>query len=774
MDRSHAERILELPRLLERVASRCQTEFGRECILGLSPSYEKPTIDFRLKRTEEALALVLQGDIPVYANARDVREAVLNASKGQMLPGEILFRVAETLSALSRLGRFLQINHDRAPLLWSSGQLIPFLNDLQAAIESTVTPDGDVLDSASQELKSIRTKKTTQSKRILDRVQSMVNALKTYLQEPLFTERSGRYVLPVKSAYKGKVPGIVHDSSGSGQTLYIEPQAIVDETNKLREIEGLEKEEIEKVLRALSGKVGDHGEAISNGLQVLAEIDAAIACGIDAEKTNAHAPKLVDTPLLNIEVGHHPLLDREVSVPLDLSVGGSSRSLLITGPNTGGKTVCLKTLGLYTLMMGCGIFPPAKRTEYGPFSGVWADIGDEQSIEQSLSTFSGHLKNVSRALKQASNGSLCLFDEIGAGTDPAEGAAIGKAVLTTLVERGAVVAATTHYGELKEFAIADDRFSTAAMEFDLQSLKPTYRLIPGATGASHAFEIARRYGLPNDVAERAESLLGEFAIAERDKSAQLDALIAEARQQKDEAEQLRKEAKHEAAQLRDERTALKEKLNEARESARDAIAEAMREMRAKYRELLDATARISGAKREQILEQARDLETEFAKAAANLETPTAKSAPISVGDTVRLRGRAQLANVLELQKGGAVVVQIGSLKFTVKPEDIEPAEETKPATPTRRRNATVGAATTISSELMLRRMRVEEAVEALADYFDDATLAGLHKARIVHGKGDGILRKVVRDFLSKRQEIAKYYEATPDAGGSGVTIVEFK
>ncbi|MEO7453611.1 MAG: endonuclease MutS2 [Fimbriimonadales bacterium] len=774
MDRSHAERVLDLPKLLERVAERCETEFGAEVVRDLQPSFDREVIAYRLRTTGEAVDLILRGDMPVYANARDVREPVRNAAKGSVLPGDSLFRIAETLGAFSRLGKYLQINRELAPTLWQLAESLPFLGDLQTKIESSVSPEGDVLDSASPELKAARAKKAAQTKRILDRVQSMVNSLRSYLQEPLFTERSGRYVLPVKSAYKGKVPGIVHDSSGSGQTLYIEPQSVVEETNKLREIEGIEKEEVEKVLRSLSEEVGKNGEAIAAGLVVLGEIDGALACGKDAEKTNGHLPKLIDEPMLRIEKGHHPLLDRNISVPLDLTVGGNAKSLLVTGPNTGGKTVCLKTLGLYSLMIGCGILPPAKRTEYGPFSGIWSDIGDEQSIEQSLSTFSGHLKNVSRALNQARAGALCLFDEIGAGTDPAEGAAIGKAVLDTLSQRGVVIAATTHYGELKEFAIADDRFTTAAMEFDLETLRPTYRLIPGATGASHAFEIARRYGLPDEVAVKAESLLGESAVAERQKSARLDDLVSSAARERDEAEEIRKAANAELGKLREERENLKRKLTDTREATRDALAEALREMRAKYRELLDATTHLKGAQREEVLEKARELESEFAGAAKMLDDVPREVDEIAVGDTVRVRGRAQLAQVLELQRGGTVVLQVGGLRFTVKREDVEQATPPKEKTIKRRQSSTVNAAANISSELMLRRMRVDEAQGALESYLDDATLAGLHKARIVHGKGDGVLRKFVRDFLARRQEVSRYYEAGVDAGGAGVTIVEFK
>jgi DNA mismatch repair protein MutS2 len=327
---------------------------------------------------------------------------------------------------------------------------------------------------------------------------------------------------------------------------------------------------------------------------------------------------------------------------------------------------------------------------------------------------------------------------------------------------------------LKEFAIADDRFSTAAMEFDLETLRPTYRLIPGATGASHAFEIARRHGLPDDVASKAESLLGEAAVSERQKAAQLDDLVSKAASDREEAEHARKSAISELEKLKEERKSFKEKLTDTREATRDALAEALREMRAKYRELLDATAHLKGSQREEILEKARGLEREFSDAAELLDEPRREADDLSIGDTVRVRGRSQLAQVLDIQRGGSVVLQIGALRLTVKDSDVEPAAAPKETSAKRRQTSTVSAAANISSELMLRRMRVEEAEEALEEYLDDATLAGLHKARIVHGKGDGVLRKVVRDFLAKRKEVSRYYEAGPDAGGAGVTIVEFK
>ena len=770
-ERTHAERALELQRLLDTVAKHCATKFGSDILRSLHPSFDRQVVLKRLTRTQEALQLLAAGDQPSYANARDVQSEVTVAAKGSTLPEETLFRVSETLGAFFRVRKWVESGETKELRVLS--MQIPVLLELAKNIEQTIAPSGEVLDGASATLASIRSKKAVQQKRILDRVQSLVNSLKSYLQEPIFTERSGRYVLPVKAAYKGKVPGIVHDSSGSGQTLYIEPENVLQETNKLRELDGAEKEEIDRILLELSGKVGAHSHEICAGIEALGEIDAVVGCGLEAEKTGGVLPRLVNDAMLSISKGHHPLLDRESSVPLDVTVGGSAGSLLITGPNTGGKTVCLKVLGLYALMIGCGILPPAREIIYGPFTAIFADIGDEQSLQQSLSTFSGHVKNLSRALKMASAGALCLFDEIGAGTDPAEGAAIGKAILSSLAEKGAVIAATTHYGELKEFAIESSDFRTAAMEFDLTTLKPTYKLIEGATGASHAFEIAKRYGLPESVARTAEQLLSDQARTDRGKAEKLDALIAEATSKREQAEELMRENAKELAKLKAERENVKQKLERVRESAQAELSEAIREMRAKYRALLASTASLAGQTREKVLEQAREVEEQFVEASHALEQSPENAQGISEGDVVRVRGRAQTAVVLELQKTKAVV-QMGALRFSVDPKDLELAQhkESKP-----RRSSTShhqSAATTVSSELMLRRLRVDEAMASLQEYFDTAALANLQRARIVHGKGDGVLRKVVRDFLAKRSDVSRFYEAASAEGGAGVTIVEFK
>ncbi|HET6645195.1 MAG TPA: hypothetical protein VFG65_06830, partial [Fimbriimonadales bacterium] len=380
--RSPAEGALELPRVLEEVSRHCDTQLGADATLELQPSFDNDLVSKGVKRTAEALELYNGGEIPVYSNATDVRAAVEAAEKMSSLAGEDLFRIGETLGGMARLRAALVKAKYRARELWGLGENLAYLPRLQDEIEAAIHPDGEVDDSATPALKSLRAKKLTQSRRILDRLQNLISgSLRNYLQEPIYTQREGRYVVPVKAQYRGKVPGIAHDASASGQTVFIEPAPIVDAMNALREIEAAEREEVERILLELSRKVGDSGGEILVGIEALAELDCIFAKARYSALNRCSEPAIKSGRFLSISRGHHPLIDRSASVPLDVSVGGSHKSLIITGPNTGGKTVCLKVVGLYSLMIGCGIFPPASNVIYGPFADVWADIGDEQSLQ---------------------------------------------------------------------------------------------------------------------------------------------------------------------------------------------------------------------------------------------------------------------------------------------------------------------------------------------------------------------------------------------------------
>ncbi|MCH8273461.1 MAG: endonuclease MutS2 [Armatimonadetes bacterium] len=784
-ERPHAERVLELPLVLALVAERCRTTLGSEAVLELRPTFDPALIEQRVSQTAEATEITANEEPPEYGATRDVREPVAAAEKGALLSGVDLFRVAETLGAMARLRAFLVSERERAPALWRVGENLAYITELQKALKEAVGPEGDVLSSASPKLRSLRNQLSTRQRRLATRLQSMVaGPLRTYLQEPIYTLREGRYVVPVKAQYRGKVPGIVHDTSGSGQTLFVEPEQMVADANRLREVEAEEREEVERVLRKLSDSVGEHTQEILTGIEALAELDCIFARARYAYDRKAEAPKLKKGAYFSITDGHHPLIPREESVPITVAVGGRFRSLLLTGPNTGGKTVTLKLLGLYALMIGCGIFPPARSVEYGPFSGVWADIGDEQSLQQSLSTFSGHLTNIAEVFKGAKVGDLVLLDEIGAGTDPREGSALGRAILESLTERGAVVAATTHFGELKNFAQASERFSCAATEFDMETLRPTYVLIPGASGASHALEISLRYGLPENVVKAAERHLGVSASEERDKSAVLDALIAGAREDRKQSEESKAALNEERAALAKEREAWQAKMKKTRQNAEERVLEAIREAREQYRSLLEdlksvsQEGGVSGSEREKILERARGIEHNLRASRDEVAAAGRVGPPqrIERGMSVKLRDHGQVGRVVDVKTSGKVVVRIGIVKLTVAPEDLEPVTEEEPSKKSGRRgeSLSVSKAQNAATELHLRNMRVEEATEALERFFDDAALAGLPRVRLVHGKGEGVLRSVVRQFLSSQDDVESVREGGPGEGGSGVTIVYFK
>ena len=728
----------------------------------------------RLEQTEDARRLILKNEPPNYGSIRDVSTPVEICGKGGTVVGEELFRIAESLGGMARLRKYFSTNKNNATSLWQLAENLPYLDSLAEMLFNAIGNEGEVLDSASPALKKLRTEKNTHARRLVTRIQNLINgSLRNYLQEPIFTIREGRYVLPVKAQYKGKVPGILHDASATGQTVFIEPETVVAESNKLREYEAAEKEEIERILRDLSSRVGANAQEIKNGLESVAELDTILAKGRYALDRNCSTPVLTEGNLLEIREGHHPLLDTSISVPVSVTIG--YKSLLITGPNTGGKTVTLKILGLYSMMMGCGIFPPATGVKYGVFTRVFADIGDEQSLTQSLSTFSGHLKNIAAIFRKVSKGDLVLFDEIGAGTDPVEGAALGKAILMSLADKGVNVAASTHYGEIKAFAQEDDRFLCAAMEFDLNSLRPTYRLIPGASGHSHAFEISKRYGIPSEVVSKAETLLGDEAKSTREMSARLDKYLKDAKSDRDKAAELLVNSEEERQSFLKQQERDELRSRDLRANLEKELEEAIRESRQKYQELLELLKR--GVNREEIIEEAKTIETKLVEkrkiVAPRLtgETPT----KLEIGMEVHILKNGQRGTITDLPKSGKVIVQAGMLKITTDRTDLRIIKETKSKSkPQRTTNLSLEKTQTVSPELHLRHNSYEDASNILDKFFDDAVLAGLPRLRIVHGKGGGVLRKLVQDFLRKRKEVSNFREGDPAEGGAGVTIVVMK
>jgi DNA mismatch repair protein MutS2 len=778
---THAARVLEFDTILQRLAFHCEMTLGAELAAALESSFDPNRVWAELERTSQAHKLLAALPVPSLGGARDNRSGLQRASKGGSLGGIELFQVGEALSAMRNFKNALQGRKGEFPRLWDIAQSLPELKLLEEQLSSSLDSGGEVRDSASAELARLRQRKQSATSRILERIQSYTSGKnRELLSDPIYTVRDGRYVVPVKVEYRGKVRGIVHDTSGSGQTLFVEPEDVLQLGNALREVEAAEREEVRRILAELSAKVGKASGETLTGLGAAAELDFLLAKARLAYDMKASMPQKWQGHGIVLQAARHPLLDINVAVPIDLSVGFEFQGLLITGPNTGGKTVAIKTVGLYVLMAQAGLFLPAIDVNLGPFTQIWADIGDEQSLEQSLSTFSGHIKNIADALKHLKPGALVLFDEIGAGTDPAEGAALAKAILLAIQERGGCIVASTHYGELKAFAYNTDGFRNAAMEFDVKSLRPTYKVLMGAPGASHALRIAERYGLPKEIVEQARE---GMSAEEQHVGKMLEQLELSQRQ----ARIAQGEADRRSAEVRKIEETASRKLAEAEEirknvhsRASETIEEALRDIRAEASRLfeeLKSSPRDSRLEA-RVREQLKDLNEYGTTVARDIAPKQAKRQTSQVelkkGMTVKIAGYAQAGVILEGPKNGQIVVQMGPLKLTADASSATPAETPKAATAKARPNIGLARAQSASTELHLRAMRAEDAIEELERFLDDAVLAGIPQLRIVHGKGEGILRKITQDVLRRNRNVERYRDGEANEGGHGVTIAYLK
>ncbi|HVT14008.1 MAG TPA: endonuclease MutS2 [Fimbriimonadaceae bacterium] len=775
----HALQVLEFDAIQERLQYLCETPIGAALAEELIPSFDADDVWRLLEQTREAMDFIAKRTAPSLGALRDPRKALDRASKGAALVGEEILQVADSLYAMRNLKEAVKAARADYPILWRHVEFLPEHKRLEDQIFDSLESDGMVKDGASPQLSSLRQKKRSTSQRIQDRIQSFTTgSTRELLSDPIYTVRDGRYVIPVKSENRGKVRGIVHDTSATGATVYIEPEEVLQLGNALREIQAAERTEEQRILASLSGKVGAIAEDAIGGIEQAGFVDFLLAkakLGYDLKGT---IPQPLKSVGIKIQGGRHPLLDPAIAVPLDIEVYADNGSVLITGPNTGGKTVSIKTVGLFALMAQSGIPVPALDVRLGPFTQVWADIGDEQSLQQSLSTFSGHIKNIAAALNGLKKGALVLLDEVGAGTDPAEGAAMARAILLDMQRKGAAILASTHYGELKAFAYNTDGFQNAAMEFDVKSLRPTYRLIMGAPGASQALRIAERYGIPKSVVEEARVGLGEqqqdvATMLEKLDQAQKQARIAQGEADRRLAELKRKEKEADA------------KLAEAREvrehahgRAQEAIDAALREIRLEAARLFDELKRAPDQKSiEKVRQDLKDLQSvgiEFAQELAPKKDKPAPAAGIAKGTTVRIEGYSQVGTVIEEPKGGQAVVQVGVLKMTVPVTSLSPvaapSQNLKRAQP----NVRLQKAQTATTEIHLRAMRAEDAERELERFIDDAVLGGLDSVRIVHGKGEGILRKVTQDYLRRHPHVRSYRFADASEGGEGVTVATFR
>ena len=781
---------LEFTRIREQLADYASCEMGRERCLSLAPMTNISLIQQRLRETSEARNLIQKhGSLPL-GGITDVRALIENAAKGAVLSARQLFDIACTLGASSRLASFLTKRKEECPMLVEiAKRVIPF-NKFEDRVEASISPDGEVVDEASPKLQKIRADMRSTHSRLLEKLNSIIQSksLRTALQEPIITQREGRYCIPVKAEYKSTVKGIVHDASASGATLFIEPSQVVDLGNSLRQLEAMEQEEIERILTELSAELGVIAEDALSSLEAVAEIDFTNAKARLSISHDAAEPTINNSGLIRFHRARHPLLKGNV-VPIDVELGFNETGILITGPNTGGKTVTLKTIGLLSLMAQSGLHIPVDiNSEAAVFDDIFVDIGDEQSIEQSLSTFSSHMQNIVNVIKHANRNSLVLLDEIGAGTDPAEGAALAKAILDELLDIGCRVVATTHYGELKEYAYLKEGLRNASVEFDIETLQPTYRLLIGVSGSSNALAIARRLGLPDAIVAKAEeeiknrrgdtsSAISRIEQTEREAAADRDSARLEARK----AEELRRKYEE-----------MLQKLENTRAKILDETGEEARKVLNRYEQLLsDAIAQISKAEKpgkdlekarqnaRRLLEEAR-IEIAKMSGGEENEAPT-EQLPSKRGEAVRIVGMDVEGVLAEDVIGDRAVVLAGTMRLSVPASSLRPSnvpvERSKTSSAREKIGVSIKLRKTseeISPEIMLRGRRVEAALYDLDKYLYDAQLARLAQVRVIHGKGTGTLRKAVWDFLSNHPAVAGYRIAEQSQGGIGATIVDLK
>ncbi|GIV08529.1 MAG: endonuclease MutS2 [Fimbriimonadales bacterium] len=774
---AHTLKVLELDYVRGEWARRAETPMGREYALQRPITREVDFVNLRLQETDDAVRL-LQREPPQPMRAPDTRPALQKATKGGVLSPEELLHVQKLLHAARLYKSHLMPRAERYPRLAVYAERLQTLSALEKQIAQCIAPDGGVLDTASERLAQLRRDQQRLHRRLTEELHRLIHSLAGALQEPNYTIRGGRYCLPVRSDSRGRVKGIVHDASASGATLFIEPEPLVELGNRLRELHAAEQEEIEAILYGLSRAVEADIEPLGETLDALKHLDAILAAGRLALDWDCTMPLINIDGVWKLRGARHPMIPREVVKSIDIELGRDWLGVLITGPNTGGKTVSLKTLGLLTLMSLLGLHIPAKEGSLVAIpNGIYADIGDEQSLQQSLSTFSGHMRHIIRYLEQAGRYSLVLLDELGAGTDPMEGAALARAILQTLLEREARVVATTHYGELKAFAYNHPRLINAAMEFDLESLQPTYRLLLGVPGASHAIEIAKRLGLPERVASRATESLGAqeatlAAMIQDMERARRAAAQAEAEWQA----QLR-ELESREARLNDERAALETEKRALKQRAQQELEAYLAQLQAEAGQILRQLRQAPRESKQtaQLREQLTTLIDKARTASQAEPAPSSAHAPTmpwQAGMRVRVRSLGQIATLAEPPNGNQAQVFIGKVRMPVALSDLEPLPEAAAPKPqVRTSKPRVGY---VPLELDLHGKRVEEAQPLLEKYLDDALLAGYESVRVQHGKGTGALRQMVWSYLKTHPQVRSYYHPPNTEGGEGVTVVLFK
>ncbi len=789
-----ALKVLEYEKIIQKLTELAGSAPGKALCRSLVPSAELSEILRMQQETSDAVSMLLRKGSVSFSGVTDMRGSLKRLEVGSSLNIDELLRVCRLLETCLRVKSWArgEAGQEQENSLTGMFQSLQPLTPLSAEIRRCIPSEEEIDDNASPGLRQVRRQMQLTNERIRSQLTSYVNgSYRTYLQDAVVTQRNGRFCLPVKAEHRSQVPGMIHDQSSTGSTLFIEPMAIVKLNNDLRELEIREEKEIEKVLAELSSQVALESAAIEEDIQLLTELDFIFARARLSRSYNGTEPKFNQEGRISIRKGRHPLLDPARVVPVDIRLGDDFTLLVISGPNTGGKTVSLKTVGLFTLMGQAGLHIPAfDRSELSVFTEVFADIGDEQSIEQSLSTFSSHMTNIVSFWNQADERSLVLFDELGAGTDPTEGAALAIAILSNLHRRGIRTMATTHYSELKVFALSTPGVENGCCEFDVETLRPTYRLLIGIPGKSNAFAISEKLGLPDYIIEEAKEQISQEAESFEDVIADLENSRAAMEQEREAIQRYKQEIEERKSRLERKEDRLENSrdaiLSKAKEEAQAILREAKEyadETIRRYNKLGNASGSTKEMEQERtkLREKMSALEKKGAKSKEKSPKKELSAKDLRIGDSVKVLSMNLRGTVSTLPDAkGNLFVQMGILRSQVNLKDLEKLPDDTGSTASSYKKQSGGSrikmskSASVHTEINLLGKTTDEALVELDKYLDDAYLAHLPSVRIVHGKGTGALRKAVHQYLRRQKHVASFRLGEFGEGDSGVTIAEFK
>lgn len=786
-------RVLEFEKIIDKLKSLTASDLGKELVTDLVPQTDFNTVEKMLSETNDGVSCLMRRGTPPLGGISDIRYSLKRLDMGGVLnPGELL-KLGGVLRAARKLKSYIndKIDEDNTSVV---NELIACLESnqrLEQKIDTCILSEEEIADNASSALSSIRRQIKDRQATIKDKLNDLIRSTKhqKHIQDAVVTIRGDRYVIPVKQEFRNEIPGLVHDSSSSGATLYIEPMAVVEANNSIKQLKIKEQAEIERILAELSQDAALILPQLNANISIMARLDFIFAKARLAVEYKCMYPQMNQQGKIIIKKGRHPLLDPKVVVPIDFWIGENFKSLIVTGPNTGGKTVSLKTVGLFTLMVQSGLHIPANEgTQMSVFERIYADIGDEQSIEQSLSTFSSHMKNIVDILKNVNSKSLVLFDELGAGTDPTEGAALAMSILECLHQIGATTLATTHYSELKVYAISTVGVENASCEFDVETLRPTYKLLIGVPGKSNAFAISKRLGLTEDIIERSKEFLSQEDIRFEDILLSIEKNRSEAEKEKMRAESYRLEAERLKKDLEDQKRKLEaqkeSELRKAREEARRILTDSKRQAD----ELVSEMKRLAKEQEEaEVRRQTEELRQKLNKSINNLDDSLVESIMprqglvkppknLKPGDTVLIVNLNQKGTVVTVpDKNGEAQVQAGIMKINVHISNLKLVDEQKQQIKkTGMGKIGVAKAQNMSSEIDLRGMLLDEAVDVVDKYLDDASIAGMGEVTLIHGKGTGALRAGLQQHLKYNPHVKSFRLGKLGEGETGVTVVEIR